>query len=120
MPALSPPQQPTFYFVGVSTGQSSSRRVFPRWMEALGRPEVVLQGVDFPLHDDPANYRAFVEFVRREPKAAAQGIAQLAHWYAEGKVKPAIDCKLPMSELRAAYARMGTRQVMGKVLLVND
>ncbi len=69
MPALSPPQQPTFYFVGVSTGQSSSRRVFPRWMEALGRPEVVLQGVDFPLHDDPANYRAFVEFVRREPLA---------------------------------------------------
>lgn len=60
------------------------------------------------------------DFVRREPKAAAQGIAQLAQWYAEGKVKPAIDCKLPMSELRAAYARMGTRQVMGKVLLVND
>ncbi len=60
------------------------------------------------------------DFVRREPKAAAQGIAQLAQWYAEGKVKPAIDCKLPMSQLRAAYARMGTRQVMGKVLLVND
>ncbi|MCB0147774.1 MAG: shikimate dehydrogenase, partial [Caldilineaceae bacterium] len=60
---------PTFYFVGVSTGQSSSRRVFPRWMAVLGRPEVVLQGVDFPLHDDPANYRAFVAFVRREPLA---------------------------------------------------
>ncbi len=69
MPALPPPQQLTFYFVGVSTGQSSSRRVFPRWMAALGRPEVVLHGVDFPLHDEPANYRAFVEFVRREPLA---------------------------------------------------
>ena len=63
MPVPPPPQQPTFYFVGVSTGQSSSRRVFPRWMAVLGRPEVVLQGVDFPLHDDPANYRAFVAFV---------------------------------------------------------
>ncbi|MCB0053628.1 MAG: shikimate dehydrogenase, partial [Caldilinea sp.] len=69
MPVPPPPQQPTFYFVGVSTGQSSSRRVFPRWMAVLGRPEVVLQGVDFPLHDDPANYRAFVAFVRREPLA---------------------------------------------------
>ncbi len=69
MPALPSPREPTFYFVGVSTGQSSSRRVFPRWMAVLGRPEVVLHGVDFPLHDEPANYRAFVEFVRREPLA---------------------------------------------------
>jgi len=38
-------------------------------MAVLGRPEVVLQGVDFPLHDEPAHYRAFVEFVRREPLA---------------------------------------------------
>jgi NADPH2:quinone reductase len=37
------------------------------------------------------------DFVRREPKAFAAGMAQLAQWYAEGKVKPAIDCKLPMS-----------------------
>jgi NADPH2:quinone reductase len=36
------------------------------------------------------------------------------------KVKPAIDCKLPMSQLAAAYARMGSRQVQGKVLLIND
>ena len=26
---------------------------------------------------------------------------------------------LPMSELKAAYARMGTRQVIGKLVLVN-
>lgn len=59
------------------------------------------------------------DFVRREPKASAAGLAQLAQWYREGKIKPAIDSKLPMSEVRAAYARMGTRQVMGKVVLVN-
>jgi NADPH2:quinone reductase len=59
------------------------------------------------------------EFVRREPKASAAGMMQLAQWYREGKVKPAIDCRLPMSEVRAAYARMGTRQVLGKVVLVN-
>lgn len=59
------------------------------------------------------------DFVRREPEASAQGMAELARWYAEGKVKPAIDLKLPMRELPAAYARMATRQVQGKVLMVN-
>ena len=33
--------------------------------------------------------------------------------------KPVIDQRLPMAELQAAYARMGSRQVMGKLLLVN-
>lgn len=59
------------------------------------------------------------DFVRREPKASAAAMAQLADWYAQGKIKPVIDTRLPMSELHAAYARMGSRQVRGKVLLVN-
>jgi NADPH:quinone reductase len=59
------------------------------------------------------------DFVRREPKKHAAAMAQLAQWYAQGLVKPVIDQRLPMSELPAAYARMGTRQVRGKVLLVN-
>ena len=60
------------------------------------------------------------DFVRREPENSARGMAELARWYAEGKIKPAIDQRLPMRELPAAYARMATRQVQGKVLLVND
>jgi len=59
------------------------------------------------------------EFTKREPKAFAAGLAQLARWYAEGKIKPVIDARLPMSALPEAYARMGTRQVRGKLLLVN-
>ena len=59
------------------------------------------------------------DFVRREPKQHAAAMAQLAQWYAQGLVKPAIDQRLPMRELPAAYARMGSRQVCGKVLLVN-
>ena len=35
------------------------------------------------------------------------------------RVKPVIDCRLPMTELPAAYARMGTRLVRGKVVLEN-
>jgi len=59
------------------------------------------------------------DFVRREPQANAAALMQLAQWYAQGLVKPVIDQVLPMGELKAAYARMGTRQVIGKVLLVN-
>ncbi|HZF81812.1 MAG TPA: NADPH:quinone oxidoreductase family protein [Rubrivivax sp.] len=59
------------------------------------------------------------DFVRREPQASAAAMQQLAQWYAQGKIKPVIDLQLPMSEIRAAYARMGSRQVKGKLLLVN-
>jgi shikimate 5-dehydrogenase len=64
-----PPAAPTFYFVGVTTARSSARRVFPVWMQTLGRPDVQLEGLDFPLHDAPANYRACVEFIKSEPLA---------------------------------------------------
>jgi NADPH2:quinone reductase len=59
------------------------------------------------------------DFTRREPEASARGMAELAQWYAAGKIKPAIDQRLPMRELPAAYARMATRKVQGKVVLVN-
>lgn len=59
------------------------------------------------------------DFVRREPAAFQASMAELMRWYAQGKVKPAIDCRLPMDRLPDAYARMATRGVMGKVLLVN-
>ncbi|GMV48408.1 MAG: NADPH:quinone oxidoreductase [Pseudomonadota bacterium] len=59
------------------------------------------------------------EFVRREPRAHATAMKQLLQWYEQGRVKPAIDRPLPMSEIRAAYARMASRQVQGKVVLVN-
>lgn len=59
------------------------------------------------------------EFVRREPQAFAADLAQLARWYAEGKIRPAIDVTLPMSSLPEAYARMASRQVQGKVVLRN-
>lgn len=59
------------------------------------------------------------EFVRREPDAFRQQIAQLMSGYLRGQLKPAIDTRLPMSQLPEAYARMGGRRVLGKVVLVN-
>jgi NADPH2:quinone reductase len=59
------------------------------------------------------------EFARRERKANAKALAELAGWYAQGKVKPVIDQRMPMSELPAAYARMGSRKVRGKLVMTN-
>ncbi len=66
---LSMCQQPTFYFIGVTTGQSASQRIFPRWMAVLDRPEVVLRGVDFRIHDEPARYRNLVDAIKNDPLA---------------------------------------------------
>ena len=59
------------------------------------------------------------DFARREPKANAAMMDELAQWYAQGKVKPVIDSTMPMTELKAAYAHMGSRGVMGKLVMVN-
>jgi NADPH2:quinone reductase len=59
------------------------------------------------------------DFSRREPQANAAMMAELAQWYAQGKVKPVIDRTMPMADLKAAYAHMGSRGVMGKLVMVN-
>lgn len=58
-------------------------------------------------------------FAKQEPKASAGAMAELAQWYAQGKIKPVIDRALPMAELKAAYAQMGSRDVKGKLVMVN-
>ncbi len=59
------------------------------------------------------------DFLRREPKANAAALQELVRWYQEGKVKPVIDQLLPMAKLHDAYARMGSRQALGKLVMVN-
>lgn len=59
------------------------------------------------------------DFARREPKANAAMMAELGQWYGQGKIKPVIDRTMPMAELKAAYAHMGSRGVMGKLVMVN-
>ena len=58
-------------------------------------------------------------FAKQEPKASAAAMAELAGWYAQGKIKPVIDRTMPMAELKAAYAHMGSRGVKGKLVMVN-
>ena len=58
-------------------------------------------------------------FAKAEPKANAAMMAELDNWYASGKIKPVIDRTMPMNALKAAYARMSSREVMGKLVMVN-
>ena len=60
------------------------------------------------------------EFARREPARSTAALEELAAWYAQGKIKPVIDQHLPMSALPEAFARMSTRKVHGKLVLLND
>jgi shikimate dehydrogenase len=58
---------PTFYFIGVTTGKSSIMKVFPLWARELGRPEIVMEGVDLNIHDRPEVYRGVVAQIKYDP-----------------------------------------------------
>ena len=58
------------------------------------------------------------DYARREPASNAAMMAELARWYGEGKIKPVIDSTMPLADLKAAYAHMGTRGVKGKLVMV--
>ena len=58
-------------------------------------------------------------FAKHEPKANAAMMMELARWYADGRIKPVIDRTMPMAELKAAFAHMGSRSVKGKLVMVN-
>nr|WP_298690424.1 hypothetical protein [uncultured Dongia sp.] len=65
--SCQPAQRPTLYFIGVTTTKSSIMQVFPAWAAHLGLKDAAIVGIDFPLHADPAAYRAAVEFIKRDP-----------------------------------------------------
>ena len=59
------------------------------------------------------------DFAKREPANNAKMMQTLIDWYGQKKIKPPIDRTMPMHELPAAYARMNSRSVMGKLVMVN-
>lgn len=56
---------PTMYFIGVTTGKSSIMTLFPHWAKILGI-DAVIKGIDLPIHADPAEYRAVVDFIKND------------------------------------------------------
>ncbi len=58
---------PTMMFLGVTTGQSLSRRLFPLWTAELGLSGAQLVGVDLPPRAPAAAYRRLVEQIGANP-----------------------------------------------------
>jgi len=65
MSKLTAANEPTFYFIGVTTGQSSIMNVFPKWAAALGIKSII-RGIDLPLHAPVENYREVVNFIKND------------------------------------------------------
>jgi len=65
---LKSAQKRTFYFIGVTTGQSAIMNVFPKWAEYLGL-NAELVGIDMQIHDHPENYVAVAEFLKDDEKS---------------------------------------------------
>jgi shikimate 5-dehydrogenase len=64
-----PADQPTMYFIGVTTTKSSINTIFPLWAERLELGTCQLKGIDFKLHDQPELYREAVEFIKGDPNS---------------------------------------------------
>lgn len=65
---LIPAEVPTFYFVGVTTSQSSIMKVFPEWTRHL-RLDAQIVGIDCKWHDEPQRYRDVVSFIKDDPQS---------------------------------------------------
>ena len=59
------------------------------------------------------------DFSRREYEKNRAMLDELVEWYERGLIKPLIDTVFDMSELKAAYAKMISRGVKGKLVLRN-
>ena len=56
--------------------------------------------------------------VRRDPAQHLANMKQLAGWFAQGKVKPFISERISLERTTDAIARMASRQVKGKVVVL--
>lgn len=59
--------EPTIYFIGVTTEKSFNMKVFPAWAKHLKLGNVANKDFDLKLHDEPSCYRAVVELIKRDP-----------------------------------------------------
>ncbi|TFG08004.1 MAG: shikimate dehydrogenase [Promethearchaeota archaeon] len=64
-----PREKATFYYIGVTTTQSSIMKVFPKWAEYLGLAGTPIVGLNCKIHDEPKVYRKIVEFIKNDGKS---------------------------------------------------
>jgi len=59
------------------------------------------------------------DFAKRESQKNSQMMSTLMEWYEEKKISPVIDQIMNMTDLKEAYARMNSRAVQGKLVMIN-
>jgi len=57
------------------------------------------------------------DFVRREPRAFADSVAQLGRWYEEGKLTVPVSATLPLERAVEALVMLASRQATGKIVI---
>jgi NADPH2:quinone reductase len=57
------------------------------------------------------------DFARREPRAFAESVRQLAKWYAEGRLRPHVSQTLPLERAAEAIQLLASRKAKGKIVL---
>ena len=57
------------------------------------------------------------DFARKEPKAFAEGVARLARWYGEKKLKPHVSQTFPLARAVDALNLLAARKATGKIVL---
>ncbi|HEY5896038.1 MAG TPA: NADPH:quinone oxidoreductase family protein [Burkholderiales bacterium] len=57
------------------------------------------------------------DFARREPREFAASFAQLARWFAEGRLRPHVSQTLPLEKAADAIHLLASRQAKGKIVL---
>jgi NADPH2:quinone reductase len=60
------------------------------------------------------------DFARREPKAFADSVRQLARWYAEGRLRPHVSQTLPLERAAEAIQLLASRKAKGKIVLTTE
>ena len=63
---FTPRKRPTFYYIGVTTTQSSIMRVFPKWADYLGIGGTPIVGINCKIHDDPEVYKKVIKFIKND------------------------------------------------------
>jgi len=58
------------------------------------------------------------EAMRRDPARHAANMAQLAQWFAAGKLDPPITERVPLAQAAAAIDRLAGRRAMGKLVVL--
>ncbi|MFT3847405.1 MAG: hypothetical protein QM739_01630 [Propionivibrio sp.] len=103
----TPATRRTFYFIGVTTTQSSIMKVFPAWARHLNLGDVEMKGIDLPIHAAREAYREAVEFIKRDP--LSEGALVTTH-----KIDLFAACRDLFDEIDPFAATMGETSCLSK------